>query len=83
MKLISLLVALLLIGLLIAKQLKPNSSSNDIENILGSEKFTTPKVPTSPQELQAFENDINKLIQDSADKRARELEESLNKKRLK
>ena len=76
MRLISLLVGLLLVGLLVMKQLNSSSSVNES---IDSVNFKVPKVPTSTQGISEFEGDINKFIQDNADKRAQELENSLNR----
>ena len=74
MRLISLLLALLLIGFLVIKQLDSSSSNNKIEEVLKSEDINAPKVPSSPKDLREFDEDINKFIQDNADKRAEELD---------
>ncbi len=77
MRLISLLLALLLIGFLITTQLGNSSSKNQANEIIDDENIDV-QVPSSPKELQKFESDINKFVQDNADERAKKLEESLN-----
>lgn len=79
MRLISLLVGVLLVGLFIMKQLDSSSSVNENIHAVDTGDFKTPKVPTTPQGIAEFEGDMNKFIQDNADKRARELEDSLNR----
>ena len=79
MKLISLLIALLLTGLLVKQQLDSSSSNTEIEEAVSSEGITAPKIPTSSKDIQKFEDDMNKFMQDTADKRAEKLEESLGK----
>ena len=58
---------------------KFKSSVNESIDAIDSVNFKVPKVPTSPQGISEFEGDINKFIQDNADKRAQELENSLNR----
>jgi len=78
MKLISLLIALLIIGFLVQKQLDSSSSSTEYEDIMSHENITVPKVPSAPKEVQKFEKDINNFMLDTADQRTKEIEESLN-----
>ncbi|MCK5354687.1 MAG: hypothetical protein KAJ63_06180 [Methyloprofundus sp.] len=79
MKLISLLIALLLTGLLVKQQLDSSSSNTEVEEVVNSEGITTPKIPTSSKDIRKFEDDMNNFMQDTADKRAEKLEESLGK----
>lgn len=78
MKFISLLIALLIIGFLVKKQLDSSSSNTEYEAIISHENITVPKVPTAPKDVQKFEQDINKFMLDAADQRAQALEASLN-----
>ena len=78
MKLISLLISLLLVGFLVMQQLNSSSSVDKSIGGLDTESVDIPKVPTSLQGVSKFEKDINSYIQDNADKRAQELEASLN-----
>ena len=73
MKLLSLLLALLLIGFVIKKQLDTNSTSQKLEELIESEGIDTPKLPSSANEYSKFEKDINDFVLDSADKRKQEL----------
>lgn len=70
MKLISLLIALLLVGYLAVKQLNSTSSNREIDDT------ETPRAPSSPEELEDFKEDMSQLLQDNADARVRKLEES-------
>ncbi len=78
MRIISLLIALLIIGFLVNKQLDSNSSSREYEDIISNENITVPKVPTAPNGIQKFEKDMNEFMLNAADQRAKELEKSLN-----
>ncbi|MFT6266782.1 MAG: hypothetical protein ACJAWS_002946 [Oleiphilaceae bacterium] len=78
MKFISLLIALLIIGFLVKKQLDPSSSNTEYEDMISNESIAVPKVPTVPKEVQKFEKDINQFMLDAADQRAKGVEESLN-----
>ena len=77
MKLISLLIALLLIGLLVNKQLNSSSSQKQLEELTDIEDVDVPKVPSSPEDINKFEDEINEFVLDSADKRAKKFEENL------
>ena len=74
MRLISLLIGLVIIAYLISKQLEPDSSSNDIDDIIDQQDIALPKVPVSPKDIKGFETEMNKFIQDTAANRQEELE---------
>ena len=78
MRIISLLIALLIIGFLVKKQLDSNSSTTEYEDIISNENITVPKVPTAPNDVQKFEKDMNEFILNAADQRAKEVENALN-----
>ena len=78
MRLVSLLIALLIIGLLVKKQIDSNSSNTKYDDILSNENITTPTVPSASKDVQKFEKDINKLMLDAEEQRAKEVEGSLN-----
>lgn len=79
MRLIFLLLALLIIGMLIYNQLgkkevlDPNAISTE-------SKVEAPKIPTSPKDLQKFKKDMNQYMKDVSENRAKEMEEALNQK---
>ena len=73
MKLLSLLLALLLIGFVIKKQLDTNSTSQKLEELIERDGIDAPKLPSSANEYSKFEKDINNFVLDSADKRKQEL----------
>ena len=74
MRFIVLLIALLVIGLLINRQLsKPPATSPDaVDTNTGVQ---VPKVPNQVSEVPKFEKDINAFMDDAAAERARQLEE--------
>ena len=76
MKIISILIGLVLVALFVMKQLNSGSSRNNIEEVIDKENINTPKVPTSPKDIQKFEKDINKYIQDTTEKKTKELTSS-------
>jgi len=78
MKFISLLIALLIIGFLVKKQLDSSSSNPEYEAMINNENLTARKVPTAPKDVQKFEKDINEFMLNAADQRKKEMEESLN-----
>ena len=67
--LLSILIGLVLVALFVMKQLNSGSSRNNIEEVIDKENINTPKVPTSPKDIQKFEKDINKYIQDTTEKK--------------
>jgi len=78
MKLISLLIALLIVGFLVKKQLDSSSSNTEYDNLISTENITVPKVPSAPKDVQKFEKDINEFMLDASEQRAKEVAESLN-----
>ena len=67
MRLILLLVAVLFVGFLLEKQLNTGSSDTGIENTTGDSAVQAPK---NKEDLQNLRKDLNKLMQDTADRRA-------------
>lgn len=72
MKMIGLLLALLVVGWLVYGQLNLSAPSA----IVTDENDTTPRVPTTPQQLEQFDQDINQFVIDSAAERTRQIEEN-------
>lgn len=74
MKLIVLLAAVLIVGLLFLQQLdnEPSPPENAVGN--NSAAPEAPRVPTNPEELKTFENDINQFMDDAAKKRMEQVE---------
>lgn len=79
MKLISLLVALVIVGLLINNQMNQSSSRAAHELNQNDSNSTLPRVPSAPQEVKNFEKDINAFILDNPRLRMQEAEESLGR----
>lgn len=78
MKLISLLIALVIVGFLVKTQLDSSSSNAEYDEITNNTNIEVPKVPTAPKDVQKFEKDMNQFMDDAADKRAKEIDESVD-----
>ncbi len=82
MRLLGLVITLLLIGYLITVQLQSTSGSAAYEDTLRAESElgvdSPPRVPTSPEDVPAFKEDFNNYINQQTEKRAQEIEESLD-----
>lgn len=72
MKMVGMLLALLIVGWLLYSQLGLLSPSPQAVN---EDANNAPRVPATPQQLDAFEADINQFVIDSADERARQIEQ--------
>jgi len=70
MRIVLLLIVLAVIGLILARWLgeKPPTSRVPPEAATSA----APAVPTRPQDLKAFEQDLNRFMQDTARQRRRE-----------
>jgi hypothetical protein len=70
MRIVLLLIVLAVIGLTLARWLgeKPTASRAPPE----AATTAAPAVPTRPQDLKAFEQDLNRFMQDAATQRNRE-----------
>lgn len=71
MKMIGLLMALLVVGWLVYGQLNLS-----VPPAVVSDDNAAPRVPTTPQQLEQFDQDINQFVIDSAAERARQIEEN-------
>jgi hypothetical protein len=71
MRILLLLIALAVIGLTLARWLgqPPKSAPVPPETATAT---TAPAVPTRPQELKQFEQDLNRFMQDAATQRGRQ-----------
>ena len=78
MKLILLMVALLMVGLLTIQQMAPDTELPAAAVELNSADGTAeiPRVPTRPDEVKQFGEDMREYIQSEAAKRAAALEEA-------
>jgi uncharacterized membrane protein YraQ (UPF0718 family) len=71
MRLFLLLITAVIIGFLLEKQLNTSSSDSNTEAYSGiPENGAVPNAPKSQQDIQKLRKDLNKLMQDTADKRA-------------
>ncbi len=71
MKYILLLLALLIIAQVATRQLDVTAQDATVETSEGQ----PPNVPTRPQDLQQFSNDMDQFTQDSAARRRQEIDE--------
>ena len=73
MRMILLLLALLIVGLLVYQQLGgPPDRSIEVPD--GGAASQAPRVPQRPQDLPAFEQDMQQFMQDSAEERRQRLD---------
>ncbi len=73
MRMILLLLALLIVGLLVYQQLG-GLPERSIEPPEGEAASQAPRVPQHPQDLPAFERDMQQFMQDSAEERRQRLD---------
>jgi hypothetical protein len=73
MKFLSLILVMLVVGVLAYKQLggKPAPALGQSSNVTAP---TPPKVPTQPNELKAFEKNINAFVDEAAKEVAKKIE---------
>lgn len=74
MRLLSLIIAVLMVGFLIYKQLGGSSSS--VRSVEQSADGNAAKAPTTAAEIQALEAKVNDLVQDSAKQTAKRVDEA-------
>lgn len=75
MRIISIIIVLLIVAYLVSKQLTPETSSRSANGTMeNTQDVTAPIVPTAPQDVNNFKNDMNKYIQDTASERGEELD---------
>jgi hypothetical protein len=78
MRMIILLVVLLVIGLLAVRQLDiraPSTTDPAIGNVEQPTGKAPPAVPTRPQDVQAFGEQMNQFINDAASERKQRIEQ--------
>lgn len=73
MRMIAILAALLIVGLLIYKQMGTASAKQEVPTVSGSD---TPQVPTDPKDVKQFETQMNDYMKDEAAKRAAAIEKA-------
>lgn len=75
MKLIGILIALLILGLVVYKQIEPDTRAHH-ELPKDVQHLDVPKVPTKPDQVEQFGQDMNAYMQDEGAKRAAALEDA-------
>ncbi len=76
MRLIVVLVALLIVGLLVQKQLGGGSAVEQEGQSAQDAREAAPRVPTNPGQLRAFEEQMSDYVVDEAERRATQIEEA-------
>lgn len=76
MRLIVTLVSVLIIALLVSRQLQSPPAPETASQATSSNEV--PSVPTRPQDVPQFEEDINSFINQAAEDQARQIEEATN-----
>ena len=75
MKVILLLAAVLVVGLLVTQQLnKGKETSAEQAEEMGADKL--PKVPTNPGDVPKFEDDMKKFMEDEAARQAEKIDQA-------
>ncbi|WP_428607344.1 hypothetical protein [Sedimenticola sp.] len=78
MRIVLLLVVVLIVSLLALRQLNTSSPTHteaSIDKISEDMGSNPPKVPTKPQDVQAFGEQMNKFINDAASTRQKQIEQ--------
>jgi hypothetical protein len=74
MRLLILLIALAIVGVLVARQL---TGPADSPARFAEDAAAVPDVPTRPQELDDFEGDMNRFIRESVEARRDAIDEDM------
>lgn len=75
MQIVLLLVVLTIIGLVTVQWLGGKQPAQPPAPPASSQAVAPPPVPTRPQDVKAFEQDMNRFMQDAATQRDRQLKE--------
>lgn len=75
MKLLSLLMALLIIVFIINIQLTPSASTTARQGGIDDNTITAPKVPSAAKDIKTFEQDINQFMLDAAEQRKQQADQ--------
>lgn len=78
MRMILLLAALLIVGLLVYRQLDTGVSTPPADLEAEQGQLQAPRVPTNPEDLPSFERDMNQFMDDAAAKQADQIEQLSN-----
>lgn len=79
MKLISLLIGLIVVMYLVNKQLAPDALSHSVTDAIEDQSnglSNMLSLPTSPKDINKFEQDLNQLVEKSTSNRNEELEKA-------
>jgi len=76
-RLIGLLIALLIVGVLLYQQLGPGAI-REIDQAQIISDTNAPRIPTSPKDVEQVGAEMNDYINEAAAKRASELEDALS-----
>lgn len=76
MRMIVMLVGLLLVGFIISKQLQSPSDTETAQQATSGSEL--PNVPTRPQDVPQFEQDINSFINQTNEEQTRQIDEAIN-----
>lgn len=76
MKLILLLAALLIVGLLVNQQLNQGTAADAERAAEASGGSQVPEVPTKPEDVPQFEKDMNSFMEDEAAKQQKQLDQA-------
>lgn len=77
MKLIIILIALAIVGLLTVKQMRPHGDADISADLpAGTTETGAPRVPTKPEDTEQFRDDLNDFVLKQGAARDVQLEES-------
>ena len=77
MKLIIILIALAIVGLLTVRQMRPHGDADISADLpAGTSETGAPRVPTKPEDTEQFRNDLNDFVLQQGKERDAELEQS-------
>lgn len=76
MKLILLLAALLIVGLLVNQQLNQGTAADADRASEAYGSSHVPEVPTKPEDVPQFEKDMNTFMEDEAAKQQKQLDQA-------
>lgn len=75
MRLIILLIALLVVGLLVSQQIN-NETKPDVDRAVESSGSNVPNIPVQPQDVRQFEKDMKKFMEDENSERQKRIDQA-------
>ncbi len=75
MRLIILLIALIVIGLLVSNEIS-NETQPNAESAVGPASSDVPKIPVQPKDVKQFEKDMNAFMDNKASEQARRIDQA-------